>query len=65
MKEHQNQLEHMRSEHDSKLAVQRVQMERDLGIRMNNELEKARDGWEKEQQNTRYVINKLFCVWSC
>ena len=46
----------MRSEYDSKLADQRAQVERDLGIRMNAELEKARNGWEKEHQDSRYVI---------
>lgn len=65
VKEHQNQLEHMRSEYDSKLADQRAQIERDLGMRMNSELEKARNGWEKEQQDARCDINKLFRDWSC
>lgn len=52
-KEHHNQLEHMRSAYDSKLTDQRAQIERDLGMRMNSELEKTRNGWEKEQQDTR------------
>lgn len=59
MEEHQNQLEHMRSECDSKLADQRAQIERDLGIRMNTELEKARNGWEKKQHDVRCAINKI------
>ena len=58
MEEHKNQLKHMRSEYDSKLADQRAQIERDLGIRMNTELEKARSGWEKEQQDARCAIRK-------
>ena len=50
----------MRSEYDSKLADQRAKIERDLGIRMNTELEKARNGWEKEQQDARCAINKTY-----
>ncbi|XP_078356059.1 uncharacterized protein LOC144640863 isoform X2 [Oculina patagonica] len=60
VKEHQNQLKRMRSEYDSKLAGQRTQIERDLGIRMNSELEKARDGWEKEQQDARAQLEKQY-----
>ena len=56
VEEQKNQLQHMRSEYDSKLADQRAQIERDLGIRMNAELEKARNGWEKEHQDARYAI---------
>ena len=52
----------MRSEYDSKLADQRAQIERDLGTRMNTELEKARNGWEKEQQDARCAINKIFSL---
>ena len=60
MEDHKNQLQHMRSEYDSKLADQRTQIERDLGIRMNAELEKARNGWEKEQEDARCAINTTF-----
>ena len=60
MEEHKRQLQHMRSEYDSKLADQRAKIERDLGIRMNTELEKARNGWEKEQQDARCAINKTY-----
>ena len=65
VEEHQNQLEHMRSEYDSKLADQRAQIERDLGIRMNSELQKARNGWEKKQQDARCAIQKIvrFLFW--
>lgn len=62
MEEHKTQLQHMRSEYDSKLADQRAQIERDLGIRMNAELEKARIGWEKEHQDAKYAINKVIRV---
>ena len=54
VQDHQNQLERLRSEYDSKLKEQRARMERDLGTRMNSELQKARSGWEKEQQNERW-----------
>ena len=60
MEEHKNQLQHMRSEYDSKLDDQRAQIERDLGIRMNAELEKARHGWEKKQQDVRCAMHKIF-----
>jgi len=60
VEENKNQLQHMRSEYDSKLADQRTQIEKDLGIRMNAELEKARNGWEKEQEDARFAINKTF-----
>ena len=48
-----NQLERLRSECDSKFKEQCARMERDLGTRMNSELQKARSGWEKEQQHER------------
>ena len=60
MEDHKNQLQHMRSEYDSKLVDQRTQIERDLGRRMNAELEKARNGWEKEQEDARCAINTTF-----
>lgn len=60
MEEHKKQLQHMRSEYDSKWADQGAQIERDLGIRMNAELEKARNGWEKEQQDARCAFHKMF-----
>lgn len=53
MQEHQNQLKRMRSEYDSRLKEQRAQIEKDLGTRKNSELEKARNSWEKEQQDAR------------
>ena len=56
VEEHKNRLQHMRREYDSNLADQRAQIERDLGIRMNAELEKARNDWEKEHQDARCVI---------
>jgi len=62
VEEHKKQLQHMRSEYDSKLADQRAKIERDLGIRMNTELEKARNGWEKEQEDARCAVNKTFVL---
>lgn len=53
LKEHQNLLERMRSGYDSSLADQRAQIERDMGVRMKSELEKARNSWKKEQQDLR------------
>ena len=53
VQEYQNQLERMRSEYNSKLKEQRVQIERDLGTKMNNELQKVRNGWKQEQQDAR------------
>ena len=54
MQKHQNQLERLRSEHESKLKEQQAQMERDLITRMQSELQRARSGWDKEQQLSRY-----------
>ena len=53
VQEYQNQLERMRSEYNSKLKEQRAQIERDLGTKMNNELQKVRNGWKQEQQDAR------------
>ena len=53
VQEYQNQLERMRSEYNSKLKEQRAQIERDLGTKMNNELQKVRSGWKQEQQDAR------------
>ena len=44
LKEQQNHLERMRSEYESKLVDQRAKIERDLGVRMRGEVEKARSG---------------------
>ena len=55
LKEQQNHLERMRSEYESKLADQRAKIERDLGVRMRDEVEKARSGLNKEQQDLRLV----------
>ena len=54
MQKHLNQLEGLRSEHESKLKEQQTQMERDLITRMQSELQRARSGWDKEQQLSRY-----------
>lgn len=54
VQKHQNQLEGLRSEHESKLKEQQTQMERDLITRMQSELQRARSGWDKEQQLSRY-----------
>lgn len=59
MQKHQNQMERLRSEHESKLKEQRAQMERDLINRMQSELQKARNGWDKEQQLARYDNQRL------
>lgn len=56
VQEHQNQLERMGIEYDSKLKDQRAQIERDLGARMNNELQRARNVWQKQQQDARFVL---------
>lgn len=55
LKEQQNHLERMRSEYESKLADQRAKIERDLGVRMRGEVEKARSDLNKEQQDLRLV----------
>ena len=55
----QNQLERLRSEHESKLKEQQVQMERDLTTRMQSELQRARSGWDKEHQLSRYDNQRL------
>lgn len=60
VEEHKKQLQHMRSEYESKLADHRAKIERDLGIRINSEIEKARNGWEKEQHDARCAINKTY-----
>ena len=54
-KEQQNHLERMRNEYESKLADQRAKIERDLGVRMRGEVEKARSDLNKEQQDLRLV----------
>ena len=55
LNEQQNHLERMRSGYESKLADQRAKIERDLGVRMRGEVEKARSGLNKEQQDLRLV----------
>lgn len=55
LKEQQNHLERMRSGYESKLADQRAKIERDLGVRMRGEVEKARRDLNKEQHDLRLV----------
>lgn len=53
LKEQQNHLERMHSGYESKLADQRAKIERDLGVRMRGEVEKARSDLNKEQHDLR------------
>ncbi|PFX29611.1 Centrosomal protein of 152 kDa [Stylophora pistillata] len=60
LKEHQNYLEHMRTEYESKLADQRAKIERDLDMRMRGEVEKARNCLNKEQQDVIARLEKQY-----